>query len=169
MLVEELRVPVAARSGQSRKDVFLRVSREKKYSSLCQCGVLVPMQHFRGVHNTFGCVGWLGRMAAVLGTFRGVHSTFSWRYPGAPGASTQRAHAGLRVGHGAHGGSAPRGDSLACAGKGLRWAGKCCIRFPLACAAKGLRWIGKCCINTGDCITVKSLISAGSKLGEQSR
>ena len=45
------------------------------------------MQHFRGVHNTFGCVGWLGRMAAVLGTFRGVHSTFSWRYPGAPGAS----------------------------------------------------------------------------------
>ena len=35
------------------------------YSSLCQCGVLVPMQHFRGVHNTFGCVGWLGRMAAV--------------------------------------------------------------------------------------------------------
>ena len=109
------------------------------------------MQHFRGVHNTFGCVGWLGRMAAVLGTFRGVHSTFSWRYPGAPGASTQRAHAGLRVGPGAHGGSAPRGDSLACAGKGLRWAGKCCIRFPLACAAKGLRWIGKCCINTGDC------------------
>ena len=121
------------------------------YSSLCQCGVLVPMQHFRGVHNTFGCVGWLGRMAAVLGTFRGVHSTFSWRYPGAPGASTQRAHAGLRVGPGAHGGSAPRGDSLACAGKGLRWAGKCCIRFPLACAAKGLRWIGKCCISTGDC------------------
>ena len=109
------------------------------------------MQHFRGVHNTFGCVGWLGRMAAVLGTFRGVHSTFSWRYPGAPGASRQRAHAGLRVGPGAHGGSAPRGDSLACAGKGLRWAGKCCIRFPLACAAKGLRWIGKCCINTGDC------------------
>ena len=116
------------------------------------------MQHFRSVHNTFGCVGWLGRMAAVLGTFRGVHSTLSWRYPGAPGASTQRAHAGLRVGPGAHGGSAPRGDSLACAGKGLRWAGKCCVRFPLACAAKGLRWIGKCCINTGDCTIICTVI-----------
>ena len=31
MVVEEMSAPVAARSGQSRKEVALRASREKKY------------------------------------------------------------------------------------------------------------------------------------------